>query len=87
MSIIDIEKELMESLANEMRKTMDFEVLCELLIPEGYTRFEIDYGSSKTWFEVMEWVANTATGEYREHNGTWLFENTKDATMFKLKWL
>lgn len=87
LNLDDIEKEMVASLAEEMRKTMDFEVLSELFVLEGYTRIELDYGSKRTWFEVVEWVANNFTGKHREHNGVWLIEKEEDAIMFKLKWL
>ena len=87
LNLDDIERELTESLAEEMRKTMDFEMMCELFVPEGYTRIELEYGSKQTWFEVIEWATNNFTGTHREHNGVWLIEKEEDAIMFKLKWL
>lgn len=87
LNLTDIEQELTKSLAEEMRKTMDFEVLCEVFVLEGYTRIELDYGSKQTWVEVVEWADNNFTGTHREHNGVWLIEKTEDAMMFKLKWL
>lgn len=83
----DLEQEIINDLAKSMAKSIDFDMLCDVLIPVGYTQIEITYGSSRKWFEVMEWTANICTGEYKEHNGKWLFEKEKDAIMFKLKWL
>ena len=87
MSMSDIEKELTESLGKEFQKTMDFEIMADIMVDiRGYTRLEIDYGPGQPWVDVIAWVGNTCTGDYQEHNGTWLFELAEDATMFKLKW-
>lgn len=85
--LVDLEKAMVEELGKQFQKSVDYDVLCEVMVPFGYTLIEITYGSSRKWFEVMEWTANVCTGEYKEHNGKWLFENEKDAIMFKLKWL
>lgn len=73
--------------AKELQKSIDYDMLCEILVPFGYSVVEIEYGSKKKWYEVMEWLANNHIGEYQEHNGKWLFKNEEDAIMFKLKWL
>lgn len=82
----DLEAELTASLAEEMQKTMDFEVLCGLFIPHGWTRIETKYDGGQKWVDVVDWVGQNLQGAYREHNGVWLIENSKDATMFMLKW-
>lgn len=88
MSLVDdIEKELSESLAQDMQKTMDFDILCDIMVElRGYVIVDIDYSSNKPWVDVMAWADSTCSAEYKEHNGKWLFELAEDATMFKLKW-
>lgn len=87
MSISDIEKELTDSLADEIRKTIDFNLMCDIMVKlRGFVVVEIDYSPDKKWIDVMEWVDAIVTGEYKEHNGTWLFEKAEDATMFRLRW-
>ena len=88
MSISDIEKELTDSLADEIRKTIDFNLMCDIMVKmHAFVVVEIDYAPDKKWIDVMEWVDAIVTGEYKEHNGTWLFEKAEDATMFRLRWL
>ena len=87
MSISDNEKELTDSLANEIRKTIDFNLMCDIMVKMHGFVVEIDYAPDKKWIDIMEWVDTIATGEYKEHNGTWLFEKAEDATMFSLRWL
>lgn len=88
MSIRDLEQELTDSLAQEMKKTMDFEIMADIMVTmRGYVRTEIDYGPEQSWVDVIAWVDNNCSGEYQEHNGMWLFELEEDAVLFRLKWL
>lgn len=82
-----LEQLIAEEQAKELQKSIDYDMLCEIMVPFGYTVVEIEYGSKRKWFEVMEWLATNHIGDYQEHNGKWLFKNEKDAIMFKLRWL
>ena len=81
-----LEDELTASLAEEMQKTMDFEVLCDVLIRFNWTRIETEYDGGQKWVDVIDWVSKNCSGEYKEHNGVWLFESSRDATAFALRW-
>lgn len=81
-----LENLIAEDLAKEMQQGMDYDLLCEIMIPFGYTAVKIEYSNKKPWVEVMEWIANNHIGEYQEHKGRWLFKNEQDAIMFKLRW-
>jgi glutathione synthase/RimK-type ligase-like ATP-grasp enzyme len=84
---MNLEQELTESLAKEFRKTMDFDLMCDIMVDvRGYVVVEVNYGPTQHWSDVMAWADSTCSGEYKEHNGKWLFELEEDATMFKLKW-
>jgi hypothetical protein len=82
-----LEDELTASLAEEMQKTMDFEILCDLYVPFGWTRIETEYNGGQKWVDVVEWTSKNCSGEYKEHNGVWLFKDAKDATAFALRWI
>lgn len=85
---LDIEGEITQSLAEEFRKTIDFDMMCDIMVRmRGFVVVEIEYGPDKQWIDVISWVDENCTGEYKEHNGKWLIERPEDATMFKLKWL
>lgn len=81
-----LETLIADEAAKNMQKSMDYDLLCEIMVPFGYTVVKIEYGSKRKWFEVMEWLANNHIGEYQEHNGKWLFKHEQDAIMFKLRW-
>jgi len=82
-----LEDELTQSLAEDMQKTMDYEILCDVLITFGWTRVETEYEGGQPWVDVVDWASKNLTGKYKEHNGVWLIEEPEDAVMFKLKWV
>jgi hypothetical protein len=85
---LDLEGEITKSLADEFRKSVDFEMMCDIMVEfRGYVIVEIEYGPDKKWIDIMAWFDANCTGDYKEHNGKWLIERPEDATMFKLKWL
>lgn len=81
-----LENLIAEDAAKEMQKSMDYDLLCEIMIPFGYTAIQIEYSNQKPWIDVMAWVDNNRIDDYQEHKGRWLFKNEKDAIMFKLRW-
>ena len=87
----ELESIIVDELAEEMQRTMDFDVLCDVMIRVGWAVVEVNYyrgdgDDTQTWMEVKNWVDQNCTGQHQEHLGKWLFEDTKDATMFALKW-
>lgn len=88
---MNLQEKISNRLSEEMQKTMDFDVLCDVRKRFGWTVVEIRYFNSDgdtlhSWVDVMKWADENCTGEYQEHLGKWLFESEKDATIFKLKW-
>jgi hypothetical protein len=85
---MNIEEELTQSLGKEFQRTIDFDIICDIMVSlQGYAVVEIDYhGPNQRWVDTMSWADTNCTGKFQEHNGKWLFERPEDATMFKLKW-
>lgn len=79
---------ILDELAEDMQKSMDFEILCDVLSRFDWTVLRIDYDPDRgqAWNTVTNWADENFEGGYQELNGTWLIENAKDATMFALKW-
>lgn len=72
--------------ATELKKDVDFDVVCEIFQECGYILVETEYGPDRPWDDVITWVDANHTGNFQEHRGKWLFESDKDAIMFKLRW-
>ena len=85
---MNLQEKIANSLAEEMSKSFDFVILCDVLSRFGWTVLEMDYDpdAGQGWNTVKNWVDDNFLGDHKEHNGKWLIENPKDATMFSLKW-
>ncbi len=81
-----LEDQIAERMASELAKEMDFQILASMLCELGWTRVVL---KPMTWEEgnvVDEWVSNNVKGHFETMGLVWLFESSKDATMFILKW-
>jgi hypothetical protein len=87
--VSNLENEIVLSLNEQMRANIDFEVLCSVYVPEGWTRIETDHVActEQEWAEIIRWVDSNFTGAYRENCGIWLIEKAEDTTMFMLRWV
>lgn len=88
MGLSDLQNRVLEDLALDMSKSFDFVILCDAMVNCGWTVIEVDYypDAGQTWYTVVNWADENFEGQYQEHKGKWLIENSKDATMFALKW-
>lgn len=84
----DIEKQILFDLGNEMQASIDTDILFTLLVQElGWTRYEVPKTIDNNHAIDMQYWAKEHCCEQYKHNGrTWVFESSKDATMFILKW-
>jgi hypothetical protein len=83
-----LQQQVLDDLAKDMQQGMDFEILCDVLVRFEWTVLHMDYdpNNNQAWNTVINWADENFEGEYQEHNGIWLIENSKDATIFALKW-
>ena len=73
-------------MAAELTKQIDFEVLSVMLCELGWVKVVL---KPMTWEEgtaIDNWVSNNIKGHFETMGLVWLFESSKDATMFILKW-
>jgi hypothetical protein len=75
--------EILTELANNIRKRHDQELLYNLCIMSGWHGATVSYQQLD---EVIEWVKQNATGEYRQYDNRFAFEQSKDYEWFKLRW-
>lgn len=81
-----LEDELTAALAEEFKKSEDFEVLCSIMTERGWIVVETEYYHVEEEQPVIAWAEENCVGHWQSRHGKWLFEDAKDATMFKLKW-
>lgn len=85
--VFDIREEYVRHAAEQMSRTIDFEVLAGMLVELGWFRFDVVHQPpTHSWVDIKDWVDENCTGPHQEHMGIWLFENEKDAIIFKLRW-
>lgn len=82
----DLEDEITNQLAKEMAEDIDRQFLWGMLKQSGWTFVKIIFESNFHAINVNEWVDANAKGKYLRAGGEYLFENSKDATMFILRW-
>jgi hypothetical protein len=78
-----IEDEVLAEFANNVRKQIDQELLFNLCVMRGWGSATISYEQLD---EVIEWVKQNATGEYRWCDNRIAFEQSKDYEWFLLRW-
>ena len=82
-----LEAEITNSLAQEMDDTIDFIFIEDMLCKDGWVKFEIPrFIDNHHAVDISYWLADYCQGEYKRNGRTFLFKESKDATMFILRW-
>ncbi len=85
---------VLEDLARDYQDQIDWDLTCHMLVEIGWHRVTLSeraverFSHAHVWLgEVKPWLDLNVRGLYRSQDQvTWLFENSKDATLFILKW-
>jgi hypothetical protein len=76
--------EIIDKLAEDMRKEMDYDVMVDML---EWTKVELPGFSSRYHsVDVVEWCHNNCTGKFINFGVRYAFEKTCDAEWFILRW-
>lgn len=81
-----LEDQLMERMAREMAKEIDFDILSGMLCELGWTKVVLKPMTAEHGADIDKWVSEYIRGHFETMGLVWLFEDAKDATMFILKW-
>lgn len=85
--IPDLESQIADGLAKQLQEAIDEEMLWTLLVTEGWTRVEIPrFIDNHHAVDIGYWLLDNCQSEYKRNGRIFLFESTKDATMFILRW-
>jgi hypothetical protein len=80
-----LEEQTMEKLANEMASEIDFHVLADLYLYDGWTEVKLHRQPSETVTDIKNWCSNANIIHYGRGK-RWLFKEHNDAVFFSLKW-
>ena len=84
---MNLENKILGVLAQEMSTSIDFAIIENILCENGWVRFEIPrFIDNHHAIDITYWLGENCQGEYKRNGRTFLFENSKDATMFILRW-
>lgn len=87
MGTRSIQDELLDQLAKEMAAEMDFAVMADLMIRDGWTKVTLDrFKNNNHAVDISYWTADHAKGKFIRHGTTYVFEEKGDAVNFALKW-
>ena len=84
---MNLEETLLADLGKEMAAAIDWEIMSGMLVEMGWTKFEIPrFIDNHHAVDISYWLADYCQGKYKRNGRTFLFEDSKDATMFILRW-
>ena len=79
----DLEDQLMNQLAADLKEEIDAEILCGMLESMGWTTIQIKERTDI----AAEWCQTNIQGPFRRFGRhRWCFQEAKDAAWFGLKW-
>lgn len=82
-----LQDEILTSIANQMQKEFDDSIMSNILIETGWTPVEFYFKSNKHAVDTNEWLSQNCLDQWRRLGIFYLFENTKDAEWFILRWV
>ncbi len=82
-----LENEILDELATQMQSEMDKEILWGMLVGLGWTRVTLPrFNSREHSVDVLHWVEDNCKHPYERKGSEYIFEDSRDAVNFILKW-
>jgi hypothetical protein len=82
-----LEEEIANKAASEMAREIDREVLWGLFEGIGWTRFKISRLTDNNHaIDITNWLSDNCKGQFERNGAEFLFEDSKDAVLFMLRW-
>ena len=84
---MNIEQDIINRAGKRMSDEIDFHILSEMLIELGWTKIVLKPMTQETGQVLDTWVEKHVKGPFETMGLVWLFQDSKDATMFILRWV
>jgi len=78
-------KEFETEMVRQIKQEIDNEIMAEMLVMSGWHRIELPSNTTESG-EVLMWCAANIKGKHKNLWPNMLFQEEKDAVLFKLKW-
>jgi hypothetical protein len=83
-----LEEELASKMSMQMQSEIDREILWGTLQDIGWTRVMLSrLQDNKHAIDITNWLETNCQNAYERSGRDFIFESTKDATMFILRWV
>ena len=84
---ITLEEEILDKAGKDMAREIDREVLWGLFEGVGWTRFKISRLTDNMHaVDISFWLDENCKGQFERNGAEFLFEDSKDAVLFMLRW-
>lgn len=84
---MNLQDEMIKRASESIMRDVDFEMFAEAMQQNGWHYIELDrLQDNRHAVDITHWLAETCPGKYRRNGRKFLFKDTADAVMFKLKW-
>jgi hypothetical protein len=85
---LSIEEDIAYKMSMQMQQEIDKEILWGMLKGLGWTRVTLSSETAMTSAtNIKEWLSVNCSGPYEKHRSDFIFEDSKDASMFILRWM
>ena len=85
---MNIEKEILDQAGKELAREIDREVLWGMLQGIGWTRVMLDrLQDNNHAVDITYWLEENIKNPFERNGRDFLFEDSKDATLFILRWV
>jgi hypothetical protein len=82
-----LEEEIASKAASEMAREIDREILWGLFEGIGWTRFKISRLTDNNHaVDISFWLDENCKGQFERNGAEFLFEDSKDAVLFMMRW-
>ena len=82
-----LEEELLDKAGKQMARDIDREILWGMLEGIGWTRFKISRLTDNNHaIDITNWLEDNCRGQFERNGAEFLFEDSKDAVLFMMRW-
>jgi hypothetical protein len=80
-------QEIYSDAAKKLSQSIDQEIIWSMLEADGWKRFEISrFQDNNHAVDITHWLDENCKGNYHRNGAKFLFEDSKDAALFALRW-
>jgi hypothetical protein len=83
-----LNEEMIDTIAKEMQREIDESIMLDILVNEsGWVGVSYTFNNNYHAVDVKNWIEENCKSSSMRLNGSFVFEDPKDAEWFILKWL